>query len=308
MQAKTPNTADLLSGHPNAVYGVAWSQNGRLIGSASLDNTVKLWDATSGKQLARLPGHGDGVSAVAFSPDGKTVFSSSLDRSIKIWNIASRSLVTTVAAHSNFVWSLACSSDGKSVVSGGYDNTLNVWTPDGSRKQSVGVGGQPILAVAMAHPRAGGWFVAGSKNSNAYVIDPDATKPRLTLAGHNGAIEGTAVSGDGKTIYTAGQDKTVRSWDSRTGKVTSINDAHASYVQCLAISNDGRLLASGALSGRIRLWDTTTGRLLRVLSGHTNTVYSLAFSPDAQRLVSGSFDRTLKVWQTSTGQRVTRNS
>lgn len=69
MQAKTPNTADLLSGHPNAVYGVAWSQNGRLIGSASLDNTVKLWDATSGKQLARLPGHGDGVSAVAFSPD-----------------------------------------------------------------------------------------------------------------------------------------------------------------------------------------------------------------------------------------------
>ena len=81
MKADTSNAADLLSGHPNAVYGVAWSQNGRLIGSASLDNSVKLWDATSGKQLARLPGHGDGVSAVAFSPDGKTVYSSSLDRS-----------------------------------------------------------------------------------------------------------------------------------------------------------------------------------------------------------------------------------
>ena len=192
------------------------------------------------------------------------------------------------------------------MVSGGYDNTLNVWAPDGTRKQSVAPGGQPILAVAMARPKVGGWFVAGSKNSNAYVIDPDATKPRLTLAGHNGAIEGIAVSGDGKTIHTAGQDKTIRSWDSRTGKVTHVIDEHASHVQCLALSGNGRLLASGAQSGRIRLWDTVTGRLIRVLSGHTNTVYSLAFSPDAQRLVSGSFDRTVKVWQTSTGRRVTR--
>ena len=112
--------------------------------------------------------------------------------------------------------------------------------------------------------------------------------------------------GDGKTIHTAGQDKTIRSWDSRTGKVTHVIDEHASHVQCLALSDNGRLLASGAQSGRIRLWDTVTGRLIRVLSGHTNTVYSLAFSPDAQRLVSGSFDRTVKVWQTSTGRRVTR--
>ena len=101
MRADNAAAADLLSGHPNAVYGVDWSPDGRLIASASLDNSVKLWDATTGKQVARLPGHGDGVSAVAFSPDSKTLFSSSLDRSIKIWNVGSRALVKTGTAHAN---------------------------------------------------------------------------------------------------------------------------------------------------------------------------------------------------------------
>ncbi len=308
MTAPDSIAADLFSGHPNAVYGVDWSPDGKLVASASLDNTVKLWDPSTGKVVARLPGHGDGVSAVAFSPDSKTLFSSSLDRSLKIWNIASRSLVKTVAAHSNFVWSLAWSRDGKSVVSGGYDNALATWTPDGSKIHSITPGGQPVLAVASAPRAAGGWSVAGCKNSNAYVVDPGATKPRLTLAGHNGAIEAVVVSRDGKTIHTGGLDKTIRSWDSKTGQVTRAVDAHSSYIQSLALSADGRQLASGSLSGEIRLWNEADGRLLRTLPGHANTVYSLAFSPDGKRLVSGSFDRTVKLWHTATGKRVTKQS
>ncbi|HND52798.1 MAG TPA: hypothetical protein PLV92_10395, partial [Pirellulaceae bacterium] len=65
--------------HPNAVYAVAFSPDGRKLASASLDNSLKIWDAATGAELARLKGHGDGVCGVAFLPDGKSLRSASLD-------------------------------------------------------------------------------------------------------------------------------------------------------------------------------------------------------------------------------------
>ena len=38
---------------------------------ARYDETVKLWDATSGQEARTLKGHTNGVTSVAFSPDGR---------------------------------------------------------------------------------------------------------------------------------------------------------------------------------------------------------------------------------------------
>ncbi|KAF1960403.1 hypothetical protein CC80DRAFT_360666, partial [Byssothecium circinans] len=56
-----------LEGHSREVRAVAFSPDGRLVASASDDNTVRLWEAATGAHHSTLKGHSDYVSAVAFS-------------------------------------------------------------------------------------------------------------------------------------------------------------------------------------------------------------------------------------------------
>src|SRR6476646_10148742 len=51
-------------GHGGGIFSVAFSPDGRRIASASRDNTVKLWDAVTGKELRTLKGHTNQVLRV----------------------------------------------------------------------------------------------------------------------------------------------------------------------------------------------------------------------------------------------------
>ena len=69
--------------------GVAFSPDGKYLATASQDNTVRVWDAATGKEVAVLRGHTGYVLSVAFSPDGKWLASSSGYRGkgeVKVWD------------------------------------------------------------------------------------------------------------------------------------------------------------------------------------------------------------------------------
>jgi WD40 repeat protein len=55
--------------------------------SGSYDNTIKLWNVETGKEIRTLKGHDNSVRSVNFSPDGKTLVSGSNDKTIKLWNV-----------------------------------------------------------------------------------------------------------------------------------------------------------------------------------------------------------------------------
>src|SRR5450756_128800 len=66
-------------GHSGAVRSAALSPDGRTALTGSDDNTARLWDVASGRELRQLTGHTDPVYYVAFSPDGRTVLTASAD-------------------------------------------------------------------------------------------------------------------------------------------------------------------------------------------------------------------------------------
>ena len=76
-----------LEGHSSIVLSVAWSPDGTKIASGSNDNTVRVWDAATGKLLRTLKGHSASVYAVVWSPDGTKIASGSYDKTVIIWSI-----------------------------------------------------------------------------------------------------------------------------------------------------------------------------------------------------------------------------
>jgi WD40 repeat protein len=134
----------------------------------------------------------------------------------------------------------------------------------------------------------------------------------LDTQGHMALIRGLVFTPDGRTLISGSDDKTIRVWDTETGRITrtirgEIGDGDPGKIYALALSRDGRLLAAGGRTGGteaegqpIRLYDLETGTMLGVLKGHTGAVLSLDFSPDGDRLVSGGTDDIAIVWDVRT--------
>jgi WD40 repeat protein len=74
----------VIEGHSGGVNSIACSLDGSQIVSGSADTTVRLWDAKTGKELAKLEGHRKVVSSVAFSPDGVHIISGSFDGTVRV--------------------------------------------------------------------------------------------------------------------------------------------------------------------------------------------------------------------------------
>ena len=106
---------------------MAVTPDGKQAVSASDDQTLKVWDLASGRELRTLAGHSSFVSAVTVAPDGKQAVSASWDNTLKVWDLASGRETRTLTGHTEWVNALAVTPDGKHAASACRDHTLKVW-------------------------------------------------------------------------------------------------------------------------------------------------------------------------------------
>jgi tetratricopeptide (TPR) repeat protein len=91
--------------HQDSVSAVSFNPDGKTLASGSVDNTVRVWDRATGKELQRLS-HEDTVNDVSFSPDGKTLASGSRDKTVRLWLWQPQDLIAAACERStrNLKW------------------------------------------------------------------------------------------------------------------------------------------------------------------------------------------------------------
>jgi WD40 repeat protein len=254
-----------LHGHTEGAAGGAFSPDGRLYASGSLDKTVKIWDLDTAECLLTLRGHSEGITAAGFSPDGKYLASGDLDGGIKIWDATTGQELHTLRGHLNgplmLINQLVFSPDGSRLASASNDGTVKVW-------------------------------------------DKATGQEMLALRGHIGFVYGVDWSPDGKRLATSAWDQTLGVWDATTGQRLLTLRGHTWAVKSVHFSSDGTRLVSAGIDQMVKVWDATALQEYADLRGHTAPVPSVAFSPDGRTLASASWDKTVKIWEVATHREV----
>ena len=135
--------------------------------------------------------------------------------------------------------------------------------------------------------------------------DPDL---RRTLTGHNSRVNAMAAAPDGTWLATGSDDRTVRIWDTATGRLCATLAGHRARVTGMAVAPDGTWLASaggdedwpGAPDRAVLIWDTATWTRTVTLTGHGEKVTAVAVAPDGAWLASADGGGTVLIWDAVT--------
>ena len=231
------------------VFGVAFSPDGRLLATASSDETARLWDPATGDCLRTLTGHDSSVGGVAFSPDGRLLATAGSDGTARLWDPATGDCLRTLTGHASRsgVW--------RSARTGGC-------SPPPAATRRRGCGTRPPVTACAPSPattaRSGVWRSArtggcspppAATRRRGCGTRPPATAcaPSPATPARSGVWRSARTGGCSPPPATTGQ---ARLWDPATGDCLRTLTGHTGPVWGVAFSPDGRLLATAAATRR----------------------------------------------------------
>jgi WD40 repeat protein len=257
-------------GHNQRVSRLAQSPDGKFLASASLDNTAKIWDVTSGRLLTTLSGHQNFVKAVNFSPDGKLVATASYDKTIRTWNPENGMMLKSFAGHSKGVEAVCFSPNGKVIASGGLDKTILLWdTESGQQLSSISTETEIMSLVFSLN----GKILFASTSTGAVQLWNVANGKLIsTFSRQQGLVYDLKLSKDGKKLASCAEDKTLVIYDATSGKALQTLRFRGSLgeevddIVSASFSTDGQFVAGVTSSKRLVYWETSTGKQVKAVN------------------------------------------
>ena len=304
-------------GHAEVIRAVAFSPDGKQVltgggrktdmSSRSTDNSTRLWDVATGKEIRRFEGHTSYVHTTQFSPDGNRVLTASGDSTARVWDIAT--------GEERFVFSRLCylypaaafSLDGSCVLGfhGGRSVGIRLWDSKTGKQVCRIQGSQRPMGSAEFSPN-GQLIVTASYDGTARTWDAKTGRQVRVFTGHTKYVNHAAFTADGERIVTGSSDGTVRIWDPNTGNEIR-RFTNPGRVWRVVLNNDGKRFFTkwhGDMEDPwkrgVSLWDAESGRELVRLPRNGLKVVA-GFSPKGDKFVVVDRGKQITLWSAKTG-------
>ncbi|XP_071283060.1 striatin-3 isoform X4 [Agelaius tricolor] len=329
---KTWNPKYTLRSHFDGVRALAFHPVEPVLVTASEDHTLKLWNlqkTVPAKKSASLDvepiytfrAHIGPVLSLAISSNGEQCFSGGIDATIQWWNMPSPSvdpydtyepnvLAGTLIAHTDAVWGLAYSGVKNHLLSCSADGTIRLWNPpeknpcictyNGEKERGIPtsvdfIGCDPAHMVTSFN--TGSTVIYDLETSQSVVMFSSQVESGVQSNNHiNKVVSHPTLP----VTITAHEDRHIKFFDNKTGKMIHSMVAHLDAVTSLAVDPNGIYLMSGSHDCSIRLWNLDSKTCVQEITAHRKkldeSIYDVAFHPSKAYIASAGADALAKVF------------
>ncbi|NP_001351366.1 striatin-3 isoform 3 [Mus musculus] len=329
---KTWNPKYTLRSHFDGVRALAFHPVEPVLVTASEDHTLKLWNlqkTVPAKKSASLDvepiytfrAHIGPVLSLAISSNGEQCFSGGIDATIQWWNMPSPNvdpydtyesnvLAGTLVAHTDAVWGLAYSGIKNQLLSCSADGTIRLWNPqeklpcvctyNGDKEHGIPtsvdfIGCDPAHMVTSFN--TGSAVIYDLETSQSLVMLSSQVDSGLQSSNHiNRVVSHPTLP----VTITAHEDRHIKFFDNKTGKMIHSMVAHLDAVTSLAVDPNGIYLMSGSHDCSIRLWNLDSKTCVQEITAHRKkldeSIYDVAFHPSKAYIASAGADALAKVF------------
>ena len=206
---------------------LCFSPDGEKLLTATESKTIKLWNAKTGKEMARIDSPQVRCYCLAYSPDGQflavgggDIGQNNIPNEVTVWDAKTLKPIGKLLKLGGPVMCVAFSRDSKLIATGSIDTKARLWQVDGFKLLGE-LEGHEARVKAIAFTPDGKTLVTGSHDGTVRLWDVAKQMPLTRLDGHVAPVRAVAVSPDGKRVFSGGAERILKVWDLATQKETA---------------------------------------------------------------------------------------
>jgi WD40 repeat protein len=261
----------------------AFSADSRLLVTSSSDSSVRVWDAASLREVARLRGHRANLTFAWFSPDGRSLLTAAEDHTARLWEVPSGKPIG-ILRHQAGVIRAAVDPRGRLLVTATDDRMVRVWDLASGKELGMLRGHDGTLS-SIAFSPDGQRIVTTASDKTLRIWDAASTKELFLLRADVSMSEGIFMP-DGRSVLT-NADESVRMWDITPALESgSVIPGHDEPITSIVFGPDGRSLLTAAWDETARIRDLGSLTETAVLRHPQLIVESAVFSADGRLVLT----------------------